>query len=148
MLEINLSDLLINFLADNSSPMSPPIVNSYSPQQNNLCDQNQVTSTLDNQQAQDLQQNPMSPMPQTQVSQPPAQPQSTEMSNMEQIGVGIQPQIVDPMSPYRRSGKNGKTTIQKLGYLTNNVHLQVPTTQKFTEIMYLQTIITCRQQIL
>lgn len=101
-------------LADNSSPMSPPIVNSYSPQQNNLCDQNQVTSTLENQ-AQDHQQNPMSPMPTNQASQPPPQPQQptqqpNEMPNIVDP-ISIQPQIVDQMNPYRRSGKSPFTNI-------------------------------------
>lgn len=99
--------------------MSPPVVNSYSPQQNNLCDQNQVTSTLDNQST-ELQQNPMSPMPpqaqpvqpqqQQQQSQPTQQQSSqnqlNEMPNMvDPINVGLQSQMVDPMNPYRRSGK-------------------------------------------
>lgn len=87
--------------------MSPQIVDSYSPQQNSLIEQNQVTSTLDNNnQPQDLQ-NPMLPMPQTQSSQSSSQaPQSsTEMSNMgESLNVGIQPQIVDQHS-YHRSGE-------------------------------------------
>lgn len=93
-------------LAENASPMSPQIVDSYSPQQNNLIEQNQVTSTLDNNQPQDLP-NPMLPMPQTQPSQSSSQaPQSsTEMSNMgEPLNVGIQPQMIDQHS-YHRSGE-------------------------------------------
>lgn len=85
--------------------MSPQIVDSYSPQQNSLIEQNQVTSTLDNNQSQDLQ-NPMLPMPQTQASHTSSQaPQSsTEMSNMgEPLNVGIQPQIVDQHT-YHRPG--------------------------------------------
>lgn len=86
--------------------MSPQIVDSYSPQQNSLIEQNQVTSTLDNNQPQDLQ-NPMLPMPQNQASQSSSQPpqSSTEMSNMgESLNVGIQSQIVDQHS-YHRPGE-------------------------------------------
>lgn len=86
--------------------MSPQIVDNYSPQQNNLIEQNQVKSTLDNNQPQDLQ-NPMLSMPQTQSSQSSLQASqsSTEMSNMgESLNVGIQPQIVD-QHPYHRSGE-------------------------------------------
>lgn len=102
---------LSKIAADNSSPMTPPLVGSYSPGNNNLCDQNQVTSTLDGI-AQDLQQNPMSPMPAAQqpapqsAAQPNAQQTSQNQLNdipnmVESIGVPIQQNIIDP---YRRTG--------------------------------------------
>lgn len=86
--------------------MTPPM-GSFSPVNNNLCDQN-VSSTIDGI-SQDLQAaSPMPPAP-----QPPAASQSASQSAasqpshiddipmVEQIGVPIQPNIIDP---YRRAG--------------------------------------------
>lgn len=91
--------------------MTPPMVGSFSPVNNNMCDQNQVTP-MDGL-SQDL---PLSPMQSTQqqaqtpqsASQQSAQHQSTqsqltEMPNMvDSIGVPLQQNIIDP---YRRTGK-------------------------------------------
>lgn len=92
--------------------MSPPIVGSYSPANNNLCDQN-VSSTLDSL-SQDLQQAPMSPMsPMSASQQQGAQPvlqsnaqqnsqnQMNDINMVEPIGVPLQQGIIDP---YRRAG--------------------------------------------
>lgn len=93
--------------------MSPPIVGSYSPANNNLCDQN-VSSTLDGL-SQDLQQAPMSPMSPMSASQQGPQPvlQPTAQQNSQNqmndinmgdpIGVPLQQGIIDP---YRRAGTN------------------------------------------
>lgn len=83
--------------------MTPPMGN-YSPVNSNLCDQN-VSSTIDGI-SQDLQAAPMSPMPpsasqsasQAAASQPS---QINDITMVEQIGVPIQPNIIDP---YRRPG--------------------------------------------
>lgn len=85
------------------------MVGSYSPANNNLCDQN-VTSSLDGL-SQDLQQAPMSPMSPMSASQPqpvlPSAAQQTTQNQMndinmgDPIGVPLQPNIIDP---YRRSG--------------------------------------------
>lgn len=87
------------------------MVGNFSPVHNNMCDQNQVTSTLDNQ-PQDLQQSPISPMQTNQSSQSVSQQtqsshnQINDLPNMvDSIGGPIQPNIVDQMNPYRRSGK-------------------------------------------
>lgn len=103
-------DFVSLIAADNSSPMSPPMVGNYSPANNNLCDQN-VSSTLDGL-SQDLQQAPMSPMSPMSASQPqsvlPPTAQQTSQNqlndiNMDPIGVTLQSNIIDP---YRRSGKH------------------------------------------
>ncbi|XP_055300566.1 transcription factor HNF-4 homolog isoform X3 [Sitodiplosis mosellana] len=101
-------------LADNSSPMTPPnIVGSFSPANNNMCDQNQVAPTQLDGLSQDI---PMSPMQQQaqvspsasqqqqqqQAPQQASQSQLTEMPNMvDTIGVPLQQNIIDP---YRRTG--------------------------------------------
>lgn len=105
-----ISVCLILISADNSSPMTPPLVGSFSPN-NNMCDQNQVTSTLDGL-SQDLQ-NPMSPMQPAQhvqpsqsasQQQPSSQNQLNDMPNMvETLGVPLQQNIIDP---YRRPQGN------------------------------------------
>lgn len=94
----------LHYLADNSSPMTPPMGN-YSPVNSNLCDQN-VSSTIDGI-SQDLQ--AASPMPPAPQQQPPSASQSAasqpsqidDIPMVEQIGVPIQPNIIDP---YRRAG--------------------------------------------
>lgn len=94
--------------------MTPPIGGSFSPANNSMCDQSQVTPQMDGL-PQDLQPNPMSPMqPTSQQAQAPpsasqpvpqqsSQSQLTEMPNMvDSIGVSLQQNIIDP---YRRTGK-------------------------------------------
>lgn len=97
--------------------MTPPnLVGSFSPVNNNMCDQSQVSSSQMDTLSQDL---PMSPMqPQAQLSpsssqqqqqqqqqapQQPSQSQLNEMPNMvDSIVVPLQQNIIDP---YRRTGK-------------------------------------------
>lgn len=85
--------------ADNSSP----IVGSFSPASNTMCDQNQVNATLDGL-SQDLQQNPMSPMQQTQQQQQ-AQPQQSSPQQSSRSQLTDMPNMVDSIiDPYRRTG--------------------------------------------
>lgn len=96
--------------ADNSSPLTPPMVGNYSPTHSNqMCDQNQVTSSLQ----------PMSPMPPMSPMDHQAQPNSPLPNQLpgnmvgEPMDVALlqqQPQtpqqaqaMVDPMAQYRRA---------------------------------------------
>lgn len=100
-------------IADNSSPMTPPMAGSFSPVNNNMCDQNQVAPNQMEGLSQELPLSPMQPTqqqaqaPQT-ASQQSAQHQSTQsqltdMPNIiESIAVTLQQNIIDP---YRRTGK-------------------------------------------
>lgn len=102
--------------------MEPPCgVGSFSPANNNMCDQNQVPSTLDGL-TQDLQ--PLSPMQQTQQpqqsasqSQQTSQSQLNDMPNMvDTIGVPLPPNIIDP---YNR--RPGNLFIQKKNKTYDNI---------------------------
>lgn len=105
--------------------MTPPLVGSGFSPNNNVCDRNQVTSTLDVL-PQDLQ-NPMSPMQSTQQVQPTqsavqqqqSQSQINEMPNMvETIGVPLQQQnIIENIDTYHRQPGNHRShfkTIHKI----------------------------------
>lgn len=100
-------------IADNTSPMSPPIVGNFSPANNNLCDQN-VTSTLDglsqDQQQQQATMTPISSMSASQsgpqsvlqsAAQQTSQGQLNDINMVDSIGVSLQQGIIDP---YRQTG--------------------------------------------
>lgn len=96
---------------------------NYSPTHSNqICDQNQVTSSLDTQPMSPM--SPLSPMQQNQQpQQPPSASQSAqnpmnEMPGMvvDQIDVSLQSNIVDPMSQYRRSGKKTFFDVHRLSF--------------------------------
>lgn len=115
--------------------MTPPnLVGSFSPVNNNMCDQNQVAPQLDAL-PQDL---PLSPMqPQAQLSpsasqqqqqqqqqgpQQPSQSQLNEMPNMvDSIVVPLQQNIIDP---YRRTGKL-KIIIESFFFIGNLLSLLI-----------------------
>lgn len=112
--------------ADNSSPLTPPIVNNYSPTHNQMCDQNQVTSSLDSS-IQQMPTSPISPGAEHQSShghhphQTPSQMEDMQPSMVvDQLDVPLlqqhqqqqqqqhqhQTNIVNPMSQYRSNGTN------------------------------------------
>ncbi|CAD7085712.1 unnamed protein product [Hermetia illucens] len=93
--------LLGGELADNSSPLSPPLINNYSPTQ--AMDQNQVSSTLD----------PMSPTSSDQMS---SEPMSTCMD--PSLDVPLMPPIMDPLvasNNYNRSRQQQMNSISNDG---------------------------------
>lgn len=92
---------IIGELADNSSPLSPPLINNYSPTQ--AMDQNQVSSTLD----------PMSPTSSDQMS---SEPMSTCMD--PSLDVPLMPPIMDPLvasNNYNRSRQQQMNSISNDG---------------------------------
>lgn len=102
--------------------MTPPLIGNYSPDNNNLCDQNQVSS-IDGI-AQDLQQNPMSPMPTAQQPAPQSAAQPNPQQARQQNQLNEIPNMVDPngvplqqnmnIDPYRRSGRHSLLKQNKL----------------------------------